>query len=71
MSACINVIASAHLRQPGSLNEYQVHPVGDFELWNDLKNARKKIAMAIVNGWRIKIEGGTYTLRGNVIENIK
>jgi len=37
LSACINVIASAHLRKSGSLDEYQVQTVGDFELWNDLK----------------------------------
>ncbi|MCD6481762.1 MAG: DUF134 domain-containing protein [Thermoplasmata archaeon] len=33
-------------------------------LWNDLKNARYKIADAIINGKAIKIEGGNYILRG-------
>ncbi|MBC7081322.1 MAG: DUF134 domain-containing protein [Thermoplasmatales archaeon] len=32
-------------------------------LWNDLKNARFKIADAIINGKGIKIEGGSYVLR--------
>jgi len=34
-------------------------------LWNDLRNARYKIADAIINGKAIKIEGGNYVLRGN------
>ena len=33
-------------------------------LWNDLKSARKKVALALVNGWAIRIEGGNYALRG-------
>lgn len=33
-------------------------------LWNDLKSARKKIAEALINGWAIRIEGGSYVLRG-------
>jgi peptidoglycan/xylan/chitin deacetylase (PgdA/CDA1 family) len=37
LSACINVIASAHLAQPGSTDAYHTWPVGDFSLWNDLK----------------------------------
>jgi len=32
-------------------------------LWNDLINARKKIASALVYGAGIKIEGGSYMLR--------
>jgi len=33
-------------------------------LWSDLKSARKKVALALVNGWAIRIEGGNYALRG-------
>jgi predicted DNA-binding protein (UPF0251 family) len=33
-------------------------------LWNDLKAGRKKVAEALINGWAIKIEGGSYVLRG-------
>jgi len=33
-------------------------------LWNDLKAGRKKVAEALVNGWVIRIEGGSYMLRG-------
>jgi predicted DNA-binding protein (UPF0251 family) len=33
-------------------------------LWNDLKSGRKKIAEALINGWAIRIEGGSYVLRG-------
>jgi predicted DNA-binding protein (UPF0251 family) len=33
-------------------------------LWNDLKSGRKKVAEALVNGWTIRIEGGSYVLRG-------
>ena len=32
-------------------------------MWNDLKSARKKIAIALIKGWAIKIEGGNYILR--------
>jgi hypothetical protein len=32
--------------------------------WNDLMNARKKIAAALVYGMGIRIEGGSYVLRG-------
>ena len=32
-------------------------------LWDDLKNARFKIADAIINGKAIKIEGGNYALQ--------
>jgi predicted DNA-binding protein (UPF0251 family) len=31
--------------------------------WNDLTNARRKIAMALVYGMGIGIEGGSYVLR--------
>ena len=34
-------------------------------LWNDLKSARKKVAQALINGWAIRIEGGSYVLRGS------
>ena len=33
-------------------------------LWNDLKSGRKKVASALVKGWAIRIEGGSYALRG-------
>jgi len=33
-------------------------------LWNDLKAGRKKVAEALINGWAIRIEGGSYVLRG-------
>ena len=32
-------------------------------LWDDLKNARFKIADAIINGKAIRIEGGNYALQ--------
>ena len=32
--------------------------------WSDLKNARKKIADAIVNGKAIEIKGGSYIIEG-------
>ena len=35
-------------------------------LWNDLKSARKKVASALINGHAIRIEGGSYLLRGEV-----
>jgi len=35
-------------------------------LWNDLNNARKKIATALIRGWAIRIEGGNYILRNDV-----
>lgn len=37
LSACINVIASAHESQFELPNEYHAWPVGDFELWNELQ----------------------------------
>jgi uncharacterized protein len=33
-------------------------------LWNDLMNARKNIAAALVYGMGLRIEGGSYVLRG-------
>ena len=33
-------------------------------LWNDLKSGRKKVAEALIYGWAIKIEGGSYIIRG-------
>jgi predicted DNA-binding protein (UPF0251 family) len=35
-------------------------------LWNDLKSARKKVATALIRGYAIHIEGGTYALRGEI-----
>jgi uncharacterized protein len=32
--------------------------------WNDLMNARKKIAAALVYGMGLRIEGGSFVLRG-------
>jgi peptidoglycan/xylan/chitin deacetylase (PgdA/CDA1 family) len=45
LSACINVIATAHL--PGFVlpNEYHNWPVGDFSLWNELKERGHEIMM--------------------------
>jgi len=45
LSACINVIATAHL--PGFVlpNEYHNWPVGDFGLWNELKERGHEIMM--------------------------
>jgi predicted DNA-binding protein (UPF0251 family) len=33
-------------------------------LWNDLMNARKKVAACLVYGMGLRIEGGDYLLRG-------
>jgi predicted DNA-binding protein (UPF0251 family) len=33
-------------------------------LWNDLKSARRKVALALTNGWAIRFEGGNYVVRG-------
>ena len=33
-------------------------------LWTDLKDARRKVALALTNGWAIRIEGGSYVIRG-------
>ena len=35
-------------------------------LWNELKNARRKVALALVRGYAIRISGGCYALRGNI-----
>jgi len=35
-------------------------------LWNDLKSARRKVVLALINGWAIHIEGGSYALRGEM-----
>jgi len=43
LSACINVIASAHERQSGSTDDYHMWPVGNFELWNDLQRRGHEI----------------------------
>lgn len=36
-------------------------------LWNDLMNARKKVAACLVYGMGLKIDGGSYLLRGEEI----
>ena len=36
--------------------------------WNDLASARRKIALAIVNGCAIRIEGGSYSVVGEMNE---
>src|SRR5687768_10409469 len=38
LSACINVVATAHLRGFQLPNKYHDWPVGDFGLWNELKD---------------------------------
>jgi peptidoglycan/xylan/chitin deacetylase (PgdA/CDA1 family) len=38
LSACINVIATAHLPDFVLPNEYHRWPVGDFKLWNELQS---------------------------------
>ena len=45
LSACINVIATAHLPDFVLPNEYHSWPVGDFDLWNDLKARGHEIMM--------------------------
>lgn len=37
LSACLNIIASAHTKAFGLPNEYHAWKVGDFSLWNDLQ----------------------------------
>ena len=37
LSACINVLATAHLPTFEMPNEYHRHPVGDFAFWNELQ----------------------------------
>jgi len=43
LSACINVIATAHLNQFKTPNEYHKNTVGDFVLWNELKSRGHEI----------------------------
>ena len=43
LSCCLNIIASAHLDQFQLPNEYHRWPVGDFELWNDMKRRGHEI----------------------------
>jgi peptidoglycan/xylan/chitin deacetylase (PgdA/CDA1 family) len=43
LSACINVIATAHLPTFEMPNEYHDHPVGDFALWNELQSRGHEI----------------------------
>ena len=45
LSACINVIATAHLPGFKLPNEYHDWPVGDFGLWNELKQRGHEIMM--------------------------
>lgn len=45
LSACINVIATAHLPDFVLPNEYHAWPVGDFDLWNELKQRGHEIMM--------------------------
>jgi len=42
-SACINVIATAHRKNFRLPNEYHGWPVGDFSLWNELKQRGHEI----------------------------
>lgn len=43
LSACINVIATGHLPDFKSPDEYQVTPKGDFGLWNELQQRGHEI----------------------------
>jgi peptidoglycan/xylan/chitin deacetylase (PgdA/CDA1 family) len=43
LSACINVIATAHLPDFVLPNEYHRWPVGDFSLWNELQDRGHEI----------------------------
>ena len=43
LSACLNVIASAHKKQFDLPNEYHAWEVGDFELWNELQSRGHEI----------------------------
>jgi peptidoglycan/xylan/chitin deacetylase (PgdA/CDA1 family) len=43
LAACINVIASAHLKNFDLPNEYHKWPVGDFDLWNELQQRGHEI----------------------------
>ena len=43
LSACINVIATAHLKTFQLPNKYHDHPAGDFVLWNELQDRGHEI----------------------------
>lgn len=43
LSACLNVIASAHKKRFELPNEYHTWEVGDFELWNELQSRGHEI----------------------------
>jgi peptidoglycan/xylan/chitin deacetylase (PgdA/CDA1 family) len=43
LSACINVIATAHLKNFTLPNEYHAWKAGDFQLWNELKSRGHEI----------------------------
>jgi len=43
LSACINVIASAHKKSFELPGEYHAWPVGDFDLWNELQSRGHEI----------------------------
>jgi peptidoglycan/xylan/chitin deacetylase (PgdA/CDA1 family) len=43
LSACINIIASAHMVELGTTDAYHLWPVGDFTLWNELKKRGHEI----------------------------
>lgn len=43
LSACINVVANAHRRGDSLPDEYHAWPVGDFRLWNKLKQRGHEI----------------------------
>ena len=43
LSACINVIASAHEQSFELPSEYHAWPVGDFDLWNELQSRGHEI----------------------------
>lgn len=43
LSACINVIATAHLKNFALPNEYHAWKAGDFKLWNELKSRGHEI----------------------------
>jgi peptidoglycan/xylan/chitin deacetylase (PgdA/CDA1 family) len=48
LSACINVVAAAHMRQGDLPDEYHKWPVGDFGLWNELQERGHEI---MPHGW--------------------
>jgi peptidoglycan/xylan/chitin deacetylase (PgdA/CDA1 family) len=43
LSACINVVATAHLPTFERPNEYHSHPLGDFAFWNELQSRGHEI----------------------------